>query len=245
MRGVVLAGGTGSRLYPLTKITNKHLLPIYDKPMIYYPIEALVQAGITEIMLVTGGEHASDFARLLGDGREMGVKTLYYAYQDKPLGIAHALSLAEDFVNGEKCVVFLGDNIIEGNIIKYVRQFAEQERGAMLLLKEVPDPQNYGCPILEDDRIVRIVEKPKEPPSPYAVIGIYFYDSDVFEIARHLKPSARGELEITDVNNVYAERGLLTYAILEGWWGDCGASIDAWLHVNNLVAQTGANKLEL
>ncbi|MFA4045062.1 MAG: hypothetical protein HZRFUVUK_001871 [Candidatus Fervidibacterota bacterium] len=245
MKGVVLAGGTGSRLYPLTKITNKHLLPVYNKPMIYYPIEALVKAGIREIMLVTGGEYASDFARLLGDGREMGVKTLYYAYQEKPLGIAHALSLAEDFVGNEKCVVFLGDNVIEGNIIKHVRRFAEQERGAMVLLKEVPNPQDYGCPVFDGDRIVRIIEKPKEPPSKYAVIGIYFYDPEVFKIIKTLKPSQRGEFEITDVNNAYAERGLLSYDFLDGWWGDCGASIDAWLYINNLVAKTGANKVEL
>jgi glucose-1-phosphate thymidylyltransferase len=246
MKGIVLAGGLGTRLYPLTKVTNKHLLPIYNKPMVLYPLEALVIAGITDILLITGGEWATDFARLLADFKSLGIRNLYFAYQEKPLGIAHALSLAEAFVNGDKCVVFLGDNVIEGNICQAKERFERMERGAMVLLKEVPDPQNYGCPILDEQgRIVRIIEKPKEPPSPYAVIGIYFYDAAVFDIVRTLKPSARGELEITDVNNAYAEQGLLAHEFLDGWWGDAGASIDAWLRVNNLVAQTGANKRNL
>lgn len=246
MKGIVLAGGLGTRLYPLTKVTNKHLLPVYNKPMVLYPIEALVLAGITDILIVTGGEWATDFARLLADFKNFGIRNLYFAYQEKPLGIAHALGLSESFVNGDKCVVFLGDNVIEGNIIKAKERFERMEKGALVLLKEVPDPQNYGCPILDETgKIVRIIEKPKEPPSPYAVIGIYFYDPDVFSIVKTLKPSERGELEITDVNNAYAERGLLEYEVLEGWWGDAGASIDAWLRVNNLVAQTGANKLNL
>lgn len=246
MKGIVLAGGLGTRLYPLTKVTNKHLLPIYNKPMVLYPIESLVLAGVTDILIVTGGEWATDFARLLADFKSYGIRNLYFAYQEKPLGIAHALGLAESFVGGDKCVVFLGDNVIEGNIIKAKKRFETMEKGALVLLKEVPDPQNYGCPILaEGKRIVRIIEKPKEPPSPYAVIGIYFYDPEVFSIIKTLKPSERGELEITDVNNAYAEKGLLECEILEGWWGDAGASIDSWLRVNNLVAQTGANKLNL
>ena len=246
MKGVVLAGGLGTRLYPLTKVTNKHLLPIYNKPMILYPLEALVLAGIKDILIVTGGEWATDFARLLADFKSYGIRNLYFAYQEKPLGIAHALGLAEAFVNGDKCVVFLGDNVIEGNIVKAKEQFERIEQGALVLLKEVPDPQNYGCPVLDEQgNIVRIIEKPQHPPSPYAVIGIYFYDPQVFSFIKELKPSERGELEITDVNNAYAQRGLLYHAFLEGWWGDAGAGIEAWLRVNNLVAQTGANKLTL
>ncbi len=245
MKGVILAGGGGTRLYPLTRITNKHLLPIYDKPMIYYPIQTLVNAGITDILVVTGGNNAGDFLRLLGNGREFGLKHLNYTYQERAGGIAEALGLAEHFVDGQKVVVVLGDNIVEGNIIGPVRAFEEQERGARVLLKEVPDPENYGVPVLNGNRILRIEEKPARPATNYAVIGIYMYDSRVFDIIRTLKPSGRGELEITDVNNAYIEAGTMTCDVLEGFWADAGASIDAYLQSNNLVAQKGANKLRL
>jgi len=245
MKGVVLAGGTGSRLYPLTKITNKHLLPIYDKPMIYYPIQTLVNAGIEDIMIVTGGNNAGDFLRLLGNGREFGLKRLHYTYQERPGGIAHALSLAEDFADGDKIVLILGDNIIEGNIRKAVEDFRRQERGAKVLLKEVENPQSYGVAEIREGRIIRIEEKPEHPKTNYAVIGIYMYDNRVFDIIRTLKPSARGELEITDVNNKYIEWGEMTYEFLEGWWADAGESIDYYLRANNLVAKYGANKMEL
>lgn len=245
MKGVVLAGGTGSRLYPLTKITNKHLLPIYDKPMIYYPIQTLVNAGIEDIMIVTGGNNAGDFLRLLGNGREFGLKRLHYTYQERPGGIADALSLAEDFADGDKIVLILGDNIIEGNIRKAVEDFRRQERGAKVLLKEVENPQSYGVAEIREGRIIRIEEKPEHPKTNYAVIGIYMYDNRVFDIIRTLKPSARGELEITDVNNKYIEWGEMTYEFLEGWWADAGESIDYYLRANNLVAKYGANKMEL
>ena len=245
MKGVVLAGGTGSRLYPLTKITNKHLLPIYDKPMIYYPIQTLVNAGIEDIMIVTGGNNAGDFLRLLGNGREFGLKRLHYTYQERPGGIADALSLAEDFADGDKIVLILGDNIIEGNIRKAVEDFRRQERGAKVLLKEVENPQSYGVAEIREGRIIRIEEKPEHPKTNYAVIGIYMYDDRVFDIIRTLKPSARGELEITDVNNKYIEWGEMTYEFLEGWWADAGESIDYYLKANNLVAKYGANKMEL
>ena len=245
MKGVVLAGGGGTRLYPLTRITNKHLLPIYNKPMIYYPIQALVNAGITDILIVTGGNNAGDFLRLLGNGREFGLKHINYTYQERAGGIAEALGLAEHFVDGQKVVVILGDNIIEGNICGAVQAFEEQEQGAKVLLKEVPDPENYGVPILDGNRIVRIEEKPARPATNYAVLGIYMYDPTVFEIIKALKPSGRGELEITDVNNAYIQTGTMTSDVLEGWWADAGASIDAYLSANNLVAQHGANELKL
>lgn len=243
MKGVVLAGGSGTRLHPLTRITNKHLLPVYSKPMIYYPIETLVNAGITDILLVTGGNNAGDFLRLLGNGREFGLKHLNYTYQERAGGIAEALGLAEHFVDGQKMVVILGDNIIEGNIIGAVNAFAEQERGARVLLKEVPDPENYGVPVLEGGRMLRIEEKPTRPATNYAVIGIYLYDAQVFDIIRTLQPSGRGELEITDVNNAYVAAGTMACDVLEGFWADAGASIEAYLQSNNLVAQHGANKL--
>jgi len=245
MKGVVLAGGTGSRLYPLTKITNKHLLPVYDKPMIYYPIQTLVNAGIEDIMIVTGGNNAGDFLRLLGNGREFGLRRLHYTYQERPGGIADALSLAEDFADGDRIVLILGDNIIEGNIRKAVEDFRRQERGAKVLLKEVENPQSYGVAEIRGGRIVRVEEKPKHPKTNYAVIGIYMYDNRVFDIIRTLKPSARGELEITDVNNRYIQWGEMTYDFLEGWWADAGESIDYYLKANNLVAKYGANKMEL
>ncbi len=244
MKGVVLAGGLGTRLYPLTKVTNKHLLPVYNQPMIYYPIQTLVNAGITDILIVTGGNSAGDFLKLLGNGKAFGLKHLNYTYQEGEGGIAEALSLAEDFADGDPVCVVLGDNIIEGNICRAVRAFRHQGSGAKILLKKVPDPQRFGVPELDGPRIVRIEEKPKEPKSDYAVIGIYMYDADVFNIIKTLKPSARGELEITDVNNIYIERGEMTWDELEGWWTDAG-TFDSLLRASNLVAQTGANKLDL
>lgn len=244
MKGVVLAGGTGSRLYPLTKITNKHLLPVFDRPMIYYPIQSLVEAGINDIMIVTGGESAGDFLRLLGNGTQFGLKDLNYTYQEKAGGIAEALGLAEHFVGKDKVVVFLGDNIIEGSIREAVNGFQKQKSGAKILLKEVENPQSYGVPEIVGDRIVRIEEKPRHPQSPFAVIGIYMYDSRVFDIIRTLPSSARGELEITDVNNAYIESGEMTYEIMEGWWADAGESIEALLKANNLVAPQRAVERE-
>lgn len=242
MKGVILAGGLGTRLYPLTKVTNKHLLPVYDKPMIYYPIQTLINAGIDDILIVTGGNNAGDFLKLLGNGKEFGLKHINYTYQEGEGGIAEALRLAEFFASGEKICVVLGDNIIEKNIRRAVKNFQKQERGAKILLKEVPDPERFGVPELREDRIVRIEEKPKEPRSQYAVIGIYLYDSEVFNITKTLKPSRRGELEITDVNNQYIEKGLMTWDILEGWWTDAG-TFESLLRANQMVAQTGANNL--
>ncbi len=245
MKGVILAGGLGSRLHPLTKVTNKHLLPVYDRPMIYYPLQCLVNAGIEDILLVTGGNSAGDFLRLLENGAEFGLKRIHYAYQRGEGGIADALRLAEDFAGGERICVILGDNIIEGNIRRAVEDFQRQERGAKILLKEVPDPERFGVATVDGrGRVLAIEEKPKEPKSNLAVIGIYMYDAEVFEIIRTLKPSARGELEITDVNNAYLERGTLTSEILEGWWTDAG-TFESLLRANNLVAKGGANKLEL
>jgi glucose-1-phosphate thymidylyltransferase len=245
VKGVILAGGTGSRLFPLTKITNKHLLPVYNKPMIYYPIETLVNAGVNDILIVTGGNHAGEFLPLLGNGSEFGLKHLNYTYQARAGGIAEALGLAEHFIDNDKVIVMLGDNVIEGNICAAVRDFEQQGKGAKILLKEVDNPKEYGVAELIGDRINSIEEKPAEPKSNLAVIGIYMYDSEVFDIIKTLKPSRRGELEITDVNNAYIERGTMTYDILQGWWGDSGESIDALLRVSNLVAQTGANKMRL
>jgi glucose-1-phosphate thymidylyltransferase len=242
MKGVILAGGLGTRLHPLTKVTNKHLLPVYDKPMIYYPIQTLINAGIDDILVVTGGNNAGDFLKLLGNGKEFGLKHINYTYQEGEGGIAEALRLAEFFASGEEICVVLGDNIIEKNIRRAVKNFQKQERGAKILLKEVPDPERFGVPELREDRIVRIEEKPREPKSQYAVIGIYLYDNDVFNIIKTLKPSRRGELEITDVNNGYIEKGLMTWDILEGWWTDAG-TFESLLRANQLVAQTGANKV--
>jgi len=236
MKGVVLAGGTGSRLYPLTKITNKHLLPIYDKPMIFYPIQMLVEAGIRDILIVTGGRNAGDFLRLLGNGKQFGLSHLNYTYQEGEGGIAEALSLAEHFADGQKICVVLGDNLIEGSIRQAVEEFQRQERGARILLKEVPDAERFGVAIIEGDRIVRIEEKPKHPKSRYAVTGIYMYDDSVFDKIRRLVPSARGELEITDVNNMYIAEGAMTFAFLEGWWTDAG-TFDSLLRAANLVAE--------
>jgi len=242
MKGVVLAGGTGSRLNPLTKVTNKHLLPVYDKPMVYYPIQTLVNAGIQEILLVTGGKNAGDFLRLLGNGRDFGLKHLNYTYQEGEGGIAQALGLAEHFVDGDLLCVVLGDNILENNICAAVENFKKQKRGAKILLKAVPDAQRFGVAEVRGGRVVGIEEKPRAPKSNYAVVGVYLYDATVFEKIRRLKPSGRGELEITDVNNFYIQEGTLTYEILEGWWSDAG-TFDSLLRANNLVAQTGANKV--
>jgi len=242
MKGVILAGGLGTRLYPLTKVTNKHLLPVYDKPMIYYPIQTLINAGIDDILIVTGGNNAGDFLKLLGNGKEFGLKHMNYTYQEGEGGIAEALRLAEFFASGEKICVVLGDNLIEKNIRKAVEHFRRQKKGAKILLKEVPDPQRFGVAELKGDRIARIEEKPEKPKSRYAVIGIYFFDQEVFNIIRTLKPSGRGELEITDVNNRYIEKRLMTWDILEGWWTDAG-TFESLIRANQLVAKTGANNL--
>lgn len=241
MKGVVLAGGLGTRLRPLTSVTNKHLLPVYDQPMIYYPLQTLVNAGITDIMVVTGGNSAGEFLRLLGNGKAFGLKHLNYAYQEGEGGIAQALSLVEHFCSGESVCVVLGDNIIEGNIRTAVADYHRQGRGAKIILKKVPDPQRFGVPRLEGKRVVRIDEKPAKPQSDYAVIGIYMYDETVYDIIRDLKPSGRGELEITDVNNAYIERDAMTWDELEGWWTDAG-TFESLLRASNLVAETGANK---
>jgi glucose-1-phosphate thymidylyltransferase len=242
VKGVILAGGTGSRLLPLTRVTNKHLLPVYNQPMIFYPIQTLVNVEIRDILIVTGGQNAGDFLRLLSNGKDFGLKHINYTYQQGEGGIADALQLAEHFVAGEKVCVILGDNIIEGNILAARQQFDGQERGAHIILKEVPDPERFGCPEIADGRILGIEEKPKQPKSRYAVTGIYFYDHTVFEKIGKLEPSARGELEITDVNNMYLEVGALTSSILEGWWTDAG-TFESLRRATNLVAQTGANKL--
>ncbi len=243
MKGIVLAGGLGSRLMPLTAVTNKHLLPVYNQPMVYYPIQTLVNAGIRDIMIVTGGNSAGDFLKLLKNGKAFGLKHLNYTYQEGEGGIAAALSLCEDFADGEPVCVVLGDNIIEGNICQAVRAYRHQGGGAKILLKKVSDPQRFGVPELEGTRVVRIEEKPRAPKSDYAVIGVYMYDAEVFEIIKTLKPSERGELEITDVNNAYIERGEMTWNELQGWWTDAG-TFESLLHAGRLVAETGANKME-
>ena len=242
MKGVVLAGGLGTRLYPLTRVTNKHLLPVYDRPMIYYPLQTLVNAGVTDIMLVTGGNNAGDFLRLLGNGKDFGLKHINYTYQEGEGGIADALRLAEHFAEDQKICVILGDNIIENNIVAPCRKFRAQERGAHILLKEVPDPERFGVPVFDGKKILRIEEKPRQPRSQYAVTGIYMYDSTAFDRIRKLKPSGRGELEITDLNNMYLEEGTLTYSILEGWWTDAG-TFDSLRRATNLVVETSANKM--
>ena len=242
MKGIILAGGLGTRLYPLTKVINKHLLPVYDKPMIYYPIETLITAGIRDILIVTGGNHAGEFLRLIGNGKEFGLQHVNYTYQEGEGGIAEALGLARHFCEDEKMVVILGDNIIEKNIIRAVEEFEQQPSGARVLLKKVPDPERFGVAELNGDRVKRIVEKPRKPKSDLAVVGIYFYDSQVFGFIDQLEPSGRGELEITDVNNMYLENGELRYGILDGWWTDAG-TFESLLRANNLVAKSGANNL--
>ena len=236
MKGIVLAGGTGSRLFPLTKVTNKHLLPVGRKPMIFYPIEKFVQAGIQEILIVTGLEHMGDVVNLLGSGKDYGCR-FTYRVQDEAGGIAQALGLAEHFVHGDSCAVILGDNIIQDDISKDVRAFQEQKKGARILLKEVPDPHRFGVAELRGDKVVGIEEKPKSPKSNWAVTGIYIYDSEVFKIVKTLKPSHRGELEITDVNNHYIKEGTLTYGTLKGWWSDAG-TFESLARVNKLIEES-------
>jgi glucose-1-phosphate thymidylyltransferase len=246
MKGVILAGGSGSRLHPLTRITNKHLLPIFDRPMVAYAIEALVQAQITEIMVVTGGTHAGEFLRLLGNGHEYGIHRLFYAYQDRPGGIAEALSLARRFVEEDRMVVILGDNIVGQSIGSAVERFERQEKGGRILLAEIEDSahlRNLGVPVFDDDhRLVQVIEKPARPPSNYGVTGIYFYPAGVFDVIGRLEPSGRGELEITDVNNWFISQGLMEYEVLKGFWGDAGESIDAYYAVNDFVRKHGANR---
>ncbi|HNT35994.1 MAG TPA: sugar phosphate nucleotidyltransferase, partial [bacterium] len=236
-------GGLGTRLHPLTKITNKHLLPVYDKPMIFYPIQTLLNAGIDDILLVTGGNNAGDFLRLLGNGKSMGIRHLEYTYQEGEGGIADALSLAIEFADREKIVVVLGDNIIEKNIRKAVESYQRQDQGARILLKKVPDPERFGVPEIAGNRILAIEEKPKKPKSEYAVIGIYMYDEHVWDIIHTLVPSGRGELEITDVNNAYIQRNQMAYDVLEGWWTDAG-TFGSLYKATCLVAEGGANKID-
>jgi len=241
MKGVVLAGGTGSRLLPLTKITNKHLLPVYDRPMIYYPIQTLVDADIRDILIVTGGRNSGDFLRLLGNGKHFGLAHINYTYQEGEGGIADALSLAEHFADGQQICVVLGDNIIEGNIRAAADRFRAQPLGAHILLKKVPDAERFGVAEVEGGRVVGIEEKPITPKSDYAVTGIYMYDPSVFDKIKTLVPSGRGELEITDVNNAYIREGSMTFSFLEGWWTDAG-TFESLLRAGNLVAQSAARK---
>ncbi len=245
MKGVILAGGLGTRLRPLTLVTNKHLLPVYDRPMIYYPIECLVNAGIDEILIVTGGEHAGDFLKLLKNGKQLGVRHLEYAYQEGEGGIADALKLAEDFADGSKICVILGDNILEGNIRRTAGEFFTQTSGARINLKKVDDPERFGVVRFDNDdpltgRVVEVIEKPANPPSDMAITGIYFFDADVFDMCNQLSPSDRGELEITDVLKYYLDRGDLTHGIVEGWWTDAG-TFESLVRATNLVAEGGAN----
>jgi len=242
MKGVILAGGLGSRLHPLTKITNKHLLPVHSKPMIYYPIQTLINAGIEDIMIVTGGNSAGDFLRLLGNGKDFGLKHFNYTYQEGEGGIADALSLVEHFADDQPVCVVLGDNIIEKNIRSAADEYRKQGGGAKIMLKKVHDPERFGVPELDGDKVLRIEEKPKDPKSDYAVVGIYFYDHTVFDVIKTLVPSSRGELEITDVNNHYIRRGEMTWNELDGWWTDAG-TFESLLRASNLVAETGANNL--
>ncbi len=233
LRGVVLAGGTGSRLRPLTKVTNKHLLPVGQKPMIYYPIEKLIGVGIEEILIVTGVEHMGDVVGLLGSGKEFGCR-FTYKVQDEAGGIAQALGLAENFANRQPLVVILGDNIFQAHLKGYAQRFAEQAGGARVLLKQVPDPERFGVAEIRDGKVLGIEEKPKRPKSNYAITGIYFYDSKVFEIVRTLRPSGRGELEITDVNNAYLQRGQLACDVMDGWWTDAG-TFESLVRASELV----------
>lgn len=237
MKGIILAGGTGSRLFPLTKVTNKHLLPVYNKPMIYYPLFAMKEAGITNIMIVSGIGHAGSFLELLGSGAQFGLK-ISYEVQEKAGGIAQALSLAEDFSNNEKIVVILGDNIFEDNLAEAVKDFKALPRGAKVLLKSVHNPKSYGVAELQDEKITKIVEKPKDPQSDLAVVGCYMYDPQVFDVIKGLKPSGRNELEITDVNNFYLEQGTLKYEVLKGFWGDCGESFDSLMESGKLIQKS-------
>jgi len=244
MKGVITAGGEGTRLRPITYATNKHLLPVYDRPMVYYPIETMVAAGIDDIMIVTGGNNAGDFLRILGNGEQFGLKHLNYTYQVGSGGIAAALALAEHFADGDKICVILGDTIIEGNINQAVADFSARDEGAMIFVKEVDDPKRFGVATVEGDKVVKIVEKPEKPETNLAVIGIYLYDHKVFDIIRGLEPSGRGELEITDVNNAYIELGQMEYRVLNGWWTDAG-TFESLLRASNLVADTGAVREDL
>lgn len=237
MKGIILAGGNATRLRPLTRVTNKHLLPVYNKPMIFYPLSTLASAGVTDVLLVMGGNNPGDFVRLLGDGKEFGLHEIHYTFQEGAGGIAQALGLAEDFADGEKIVVILGDNILEDTLSSAAEAFTRQKQGAKIFLKEVKKPQSYGVAEISGDRITRIIEKPEHPPTNYAVVGVYMYDETVFNVVRTLKPSARGELEITDVNNWYIQQGTMTYDILKGWWGDGGESFDSLLEAQMLAAE--------
>lgn len=236
MKGIILAGGTGSRLRPLTHVTNKHLLPVYDRPMIYYPIQTLTQAGVNDIMIVSGKGHAGGFLELLQSGKQFGAR-FSYGVQEEAGGIAQALALCEDFADREPVVVMLGDNILEDDIAPAVRQFQAQRKGAKIFLKTVDDPRSFGVAEISGDRVTSIIEKPKDPKSNYAVIGLYLYDEQVWDAVKTLKPSARGELEITDVNNFYVQQGTMSFEILKGWWGDGGESFDSLLLAGNLVAE--------
>ncbi|OQA21137.1 MAG: Glucose-1-phosphate thymidylyltransferase [Actinobacteria bacterium ADurb.Bin346] len=235
MKGIILAGGLGTRLFPCTKVTNKHLLPVFNKPMIYYPLLTMVNAGLKDIMIVTGGNYAGDFLRILGNGREFGLKDISYTYQEGEGGIADALRLAENFAEGEKIFVMLGDNIVEDDISEDIKKFEKQKEGAGIFLKEVPDPERFGVAEIKNGKVLNIEEKPKKPKSNYAVCGLYLYDNRVFDIIRELKPSGRGELEITDVNNVYIRKNIMTYSMINGWWTDAG-TFESLLKASNLVA---------
>ncbi len=237
IKGIVLAGGLGTRLRPLTRITNKHLLPVYNKPMIFYPIQTLVDAGIRDVLVVTGGNNAGDFLHLIGNGKDFGLDHMNYAYQEGEGGIAEALSLAEPFARGHRIVVILADNLVEKGIARGIAKFKRQNKGALVYLKKLDDPRPYGVPVFKNGQILRIEEKPKKPKSKYAVIGIYMYDEHVFDYIRTLKPSKRGELEVTDLNNAYLQQGQLHYEILKGWWADAGESHDALLEANQMVAR--------
>lgn len=242
MKGVILAGGLGTRLYPLTKVTNKHLLPVYNKPMVFYPIETLVKAGVVEIMVVTGGPHCGHFLSILKNGQELGIKHLEYAYQENEGGIAEALSLAREFVDKDSCTVILGDNTTDCDLSSDIKEFKE---GAVVFLKEVPDPERFGVPVFDKDNpelIIEIIEKPKNPPNNFAVTGLYIYDNEVFNFINQIKPSGRGELEITDVNNYYAKKGKLRFKNMQGFWRDAG-TFETLLEANNFWGKkAGSNK---
>jgi glucose-1-phosphate thymidylyltransferase len=244
MKGVILAGGTGSRLHPLTRITNKHLLPLYDRPMVTYAVEALVRAGIDELMLVTGGTHAGEFFRLLGNGHEYGIERLFYAYQEEAGGIAEALGLAERFVAGDRVCVLLADNVFERSLRPIAENFERQQVGGRIVLSQVDEDEHLrhlGVAAMDGDHVLEIVEKPESPPSQFAVTGAYFYDAQVWEVLPTLTPSGRGELEITDVNNWYVGQGLMEADVVEGFWGDAGESIDAYYEVNDFVRSNSVN----
>jgi glucose-1-phosphate thymidylyltransferase len=243
MKGIVLAGGLGSRLAPLTRITNKHLLPVYNQPMVYYPIQTLIESGIEDILVVTGGNSAGAFLNLLRNGAEFGLRHLNYAYQEGEGGIADALKLAEDFADGGPVCVVLGDNILENSIASFVKKFRHQGKGAKMLLSKVHDPQRFGVPVFDNEQIIRVEEKPKEPKSSYAVIGVYMYDNRVFDIIKTLAPSGRGELEITDVNNAYIEARDMSWDVIDGWWTDAG-TFDSLLRASNLVSELKARSNE-